>query len=425
MVELNTLPGFSGIPADEMRELEAIMLAETHAAGATIFHEGEEAGAFYIVMAGQVSILKEMWGGRTLDELGPGQFFGEMGVIEEGPRCASAKAVTDVSLLKIRGDDFRELLARSPAFAMRVMATISRRNRENMSLEQMQWSGEAPVAARRGRVTLVCSMTGGAGVSTAVCNVAAELARQSGGRVCVVDASIEFGDLALMLDMVPARTLAHLAQDGVVTPEEVARTVLPTAAGFDLIPAPLRPEQSDLLSGNFFRQLLVALRASYDHIVLDTFKGLQEPMTVLLEEADQILYVLNPRLNSIKNARLWAGVLTQMDLLDGRVRYVLNGADEHHQPVPLATIEASLGTRCSAIVPVEPELVAEAAERGAVLCREQPSCSVGLAYARLAAALLAPEPKAETRPGWLKKPGWLRRLQMTTAPAFARAAGRA
>lgn len=425
MVELNSLPGFSGIPADEMRELEAIMLAETHVAGATIFHEGEDADAFYIVLAGQVSILKEMWGGRSLDELGPGQFFGEMGVIDEGPRCASAKAVTDVSLLKIRGADFRELLGRSPAFAMRVMATISRRNRENMSLEQMQWSGEAPAPARRGRVTVVCSMTGGAGVSTAVCNVASELARQSGGRVCVVDASVEFGDLALMLDMVPARTLAHLAQDGAVTAEDVARAILPTAAGFDLLSAPLRPEQSDLLSGNFFRQLLVALRSRYDHIVLDTFKGMQDPMSVLLEEADQILYVLTPRLNSLKNARLWAGVLTQMELMDGRVRYVLNGADEPHQPVALATIESSIGTACSAIIPAEPDLVAEAAERGAVLCREQPACSVGLAYARLAASLLAPEPRPEGKANWLRKPQWLRRLQMTASPAFARAAGRA
>ncbi|MBI3893967.1 MAG: cyclic nucleotide-binding domain-containing protein [Candidatus Wallbacteria bacterium] len=420
MVQLSSLPTFAGIPENEVLRLESIMRPETHAAGSYIFREGQEADAFYIVMAGEVAVTKDEWGGKTLQVLGPGDFFGEMGVVEQAPRCASTRAVGDVSLLKVLGTDFRELLTKSPSFALRIMATISRRNRENTTLEEREWGTAPAVSTRQGRVTVVCSMTGGSGVSTATCNLGYELARQSGGKVLLVDGSVEFGDLALMLDMVPAATMAHLAQDPAPTMEAVDRTVLHTDSGVDLLAAPLKPEQADLLSSEFFHRLMPILRVRYDHIVVDTGHGMQEPLPALLEEADQVVYVLTPRLHSLKNARLFMSVLSQLELEDLRVHFILNGAGGPFQSLQTSTIEQSLGKPCFGAVPADAAAVADAVDRGAILCKEEPTNEVSKAFAALAGGLL--EGKSSIRKDALfKRPRWLRSL--TGSRELAKAAG--
>ncbi len=415
MVHLKSLPTFAGIPEEELSQLESIIQPETHRAGRVIFRQGEESEAFYIVLAGEVAIVKDEWGGTTLQVLGPGDFFGEMGVVDQAPRCATARAAGDVSLLKVLGTDFRALLARSPSFALRIMATIARRNRENVSLEEREWGGVKSEKVHQGKVTVLCSMTGGSGVSTAACNLGYELARQSGGRVCLVDGSVEFGDLALMLDMVPAATLAHLAQEPVMSLEALERVVLHTDSGVDLLAAPLKPEQADLLTGEFFRQLLPMLRARYDHVIVDTSHGMQEPLPALLEEADRVLYLLTPRLHSLKNARLFLGVLAQMDLSDLPVHFILNGAGGATQSLDTGTIEQSLGVPCYAAIPSEPAVMAEATDRGAILCREEPMREVSRAFAAIARGLIDGQrpPAAERR--WPTRPRWLRSLDRGAA----------
>ncbi len=99
--------------------------------GDYIFREGDLGTEMYIVHEGRVEILKELKNEeRQLAVLEKGDFFGEMAILEELPRTASARALTPVKLLQINGSTFDQMLRSNPEIAVRMMRKLSRRLRE-------------------------------------------------------------------------------------------------------------------------------------------------------------------------------------------------------------------------------------------------------------------------------------------------------
>src|SRR5262245_29710593 len=99
--------------------------------GEYVFREGELGTEMYIINEGKVEIINQ--GGdeeQVLAVLEKGDFFGEMSVLEDLPRAASARALTDVRLLQINGTTFDQLLRSNPEIAVRMMRKLSRRLRE-------------------------------------------------------------------------------------------------------------------------------------------------------------------------------------------------------------------------------------------------------------------------------------------------------
>jgi CRP-like cAMP-binding protein len=109
--------------------LEKFLVA--HPMGEIIFSEGDIGTEMYIVQTGTVELLKAI-GGETkvLATLEKGDFFGEMSVLEDVPRTASARAKTDVELVKINGATFDAMLKSNTEIAVRMMRKLSRRLRE-------------------------------------------------------------------------------------------------------------------------------------------------------------------------------------------------------------------------------------------------------------------------------------------------------
>lgn len=95
-------------------------------AGQAIFREGEPGEVLYIVVEGQVEVLLEH---QKLETLGPGDILGEMALIEDRPRSATAIARTDCLLTPITRQHFLTLIQRTPLFAIRVMRVLAHRLR--------------------------------------------------------------------------------------------------------------------------------------------------------------------------------------------------------------------------------------------------------------------------------------------------------
>lgn len=96
-----------------------------------IFEEGDLGTEMYIVQEGKVAILKRFKGReQQLALLGQGDFFGEMSVLEDLPRTATARASTGCRLLEINGSTFDQMLRKNPEIAVRMMRKLSRRLRE-------------------------------------------------------------------------------------------------------------------------------------------------------------------------------------------------------------------------------------------------------------------------------------------------------
>ncbi len=115
--------------------------------GEFIFREGDEGSRMYIVHEGQVEIIQELTGDeQKVTLLEKGDFFGEMSVLENLPRTASARALKNAKLLQINSATFAQMLKDNPEVAVRMMRKLSRRLRESDMLlrEALTSAGKAP-----------------------------------------------------------------------------------------------------------------------------------------------------------------------------------------------------------------------------------------------------------------------------------------
>jgi CRP-like cAMP-binding protein len=95
---------------------------EDYSKGTYIFHQGDPAASMYVILEGEVDILLN---NRVIATFKPGHIFGEMALIDEGPRSAGAFAKTDCKVVPIDKDSFLYLVQHTPYFALHVMKILS------------------------------------------------------------------------------------------------------------------------------------------------------------------------------------------------------------------------------------------------------------------------------------------------------------
>jgi CRP/FNR family transcriptional regulator, cyclic AMP receptor protein len=100
--------------------------AQSFKAGSIIFREGDEARDLFVIRSGQVRI---QIGNRAITELAADSIFGEMALIDNEPRSATAVAVTDVELVAVSEKQFLFLVSQTPYFALKVMRVLAQRLR--------------------------------------------------------------------------------------------------------------------------------------------------------------------------------------------------------------------------------------------------------------------------------------------------------
>lgn len=106
-------------------------LVETFRAGHVIFLEGQPGHVMYVIQQGEVEIRIR---GHIVETLGPGDIFGELALIDDAPRNATAIARTDSRVIPIDQKRFAFLVQQTPYFALKLMQTISQRLRDIHSI---------------------------------------------------------------------------------------------------------------------------------------------------------------------------------------------------------------------------------------------------------------------------------------------------
>jgi CRP-like cAMP-binding protein len=129
MVELlATLPAFEGLSANEILQVERRLHTRTYRAGEVVFEEGMPGAGMYIVKDGEVVIRKRIGEDRSVDlaTVHDRSFFGEMALIDEMPRSASATAVRDTVMLALGKPDLESLTEQNPRLAAKIIGNIAR-----------------------------------------------------------------------------------------------------------------------------------------------------------------------------------------------------------------------------------------------------------------------------------------------------------
>ena len=129
---LKAVPLFSSFPEEQLRMLAQVVTRRSAARSTTVLAAGDLTDSLYIVLSGRLKVMMSDAEGKEviLSILGPGEFFGEMGLIDDSPRSASVVAIESCELLSIAKRDFKKCLAENFEMAMAVMRGLVRRLRE-------------------------------------------------------------------------------------------------------------------------------------------------------------------------------------------------------------------------------------------------------------------------------------------------------
>jgi CRP/FNR family cyclic AMP-dependent transcriptional regulator len=129
---LKAVPLFSSFPDDQLRMLAGVVTRKSTPRSTTVMAGGDATDSLYIVLSGRLKVMMSDADGKEviLSILGPGEFFGEMGLIDDAPRSATVVAIESCELLSIAKRDFKKCLAENFEMTMAVMRGLVRRLRE-------------------------------------------------------------------------------------------------------------------------------------------------------------------------------------------------------------------------------------------------------------------------------------------------------
>jgi len=129
---LKAVPLFASFPEDQLRMLTTMVTRRSASRSTTIMAGGDATDSLYIVLSGRLKVMMSDSDGKEviLSILGPGEFFGEMGLIDDEPRSASVVTIEPCELLSISKRDFKKCLSDNAEMSMAVMRGLVRRLRE-------------------------------------------------------------------------------------------------------------------------------------------------------------------------------------------------------------------------------------------------------------------------------------------------------
>lgn len=375
---LRKVPLFAQLDDDELAKVAAMVTREAHPAGSTLFACGDLATAFYLIEEGtiEVRIPATAVALERRIEMGPGDFFGEMGVIRGRPRMAEAVAKTDVALQVVSGADFDELLSVDAAVSEKVTAALRARVAEARPNEQ---AAEASLADPH---CLLFVATGpGAGASFLAANLAVKLKDLTGERVLVLDMRLAAPSQRKLLGVEAGQGVLAAGPGAMPDVEGMLRSAASSESGVDLLCATpgakdLSPQEVDLL--------IATARRSWSYVLVDA-GGKDEGLDAeLARVCDVVNLVVQPQDGAAAGASTYMAQMKAAGL-DGRIRLVANQVPEG---ADLEGFEFELGEELAARIPLA-RAAADVEEAGPLpYVRAEPRAKASVAMTRLARELL-------------------------------------
>jgi CRP/FNR family transcriptional regulator, cyclic AMP receptor protein len=123
---LARVPLFKGLSKRHLRSVASIAKEQRFDEKAKVSEEGKPGDDFYVILAGQASVVRR---GRTVAKLVPGDFFGEIALLDGGPRTASIVADTPLEVMAVNRKPFHAMLQREPSIVLAMLEEVAGRLR--------------------------------------------------------------------------------------------------------------------------------------------------------------------------------------------------------------------------------------------------------------------------------------------------------
>ncbi len=248
------------------------------------------------------------------------------------------------------------------------------------------------------QILAVFSPKGGAGRTTIATNLALALQRETNGRVCLVDANLQFGDVGVLLNLNPKnRSMLDAVEGGEPDADITNSVVIDHSTGIRVLLAPPSPEGADLVTPAYLRKMVDHLRDTHDFVVVDLPSALNDHSLAIMDAADQIVVLTALEITTIKNVRLFLEVADQLEYDRSKIRLVVNRSDSA-QGIRIADVEASIRRSIDGTIVSDGRLAVLAVNRGVPFVVSHPDGALSRDITKLARTLAGDAIAAKDKP---------------------------
>jgi pilus assembly protein CpaE len=239
-----------------------------------------------------------------------------------------------------------------------------------------------------GQVLTVFSTKGGSGKSVLAASLAVTLAQRSDKPVCLVDADLQFGDIAVMLKLTPHHTIVDAVSvlDRMDAPLLDSLLVTHEPSGLRVLPAPLEPAFADQVGAAEMVAIVEMLRSFCSYVVVDTPAYFNDVVLGLVEVSDKVMLVAGMDIPNIKNVKIGLQTLRLLNTPMDKLLLVLNRANSKVK-LDIGEVERTLQLNADALIPSD-VVVPQSVNKGEPVVLHSPKSGVSKSIQQLAEQFL-------------------------------------
>lgn len=204
---------------------------------------------------------------------------------------------------------------------------------------------------RAAKVISFFSAKGGAGKTTIASNLAIGLAQKTRARVVLMDLDLQFGDVAVALQLAPERTVYDVASSMEKLDADMMEGFLASHnSGVRALLSPIQPEQAEGITGKDIERIIEVLKQAYDYLLIDTPPSFNDNVLAALDNSDEIYLITTLDLPCLKNTKLALHMMDVLQYPKEKIKLIINRANSRVR-LDARDVEKALEMRASANVP--------------------------------------------------------------------------
>ncbi len=227
---------------------------------------------------------------------------------------AMSAGARDFIVKPFTGDDLIQTISR--------IHEMEKRRKEGSNIPRREEDIESKVIS-------VFSTKGGVGKTTIASNLAVSIARMTKKKVALVDLDLQFGDIAIMLNVSLRSTISDLIKEiNQLDTNGIEDYMVTHFSGIKVLPAPIKPEYAEYITPAHVTRIVNSLRGKFHYIVIDTSNSFNETVLSALDLSDKVLFVSTLDLPTIKNVKAGLDIMESLHYSNDKISIVLNKASE-------------------------------------------------------------------------------------------------